>query len=194
MRVSSQVLTYRQISIGSGLMRAINILGAVLLLGLMAQIRVPLLFTPVPIVCTQIAIVILASHLNKKDGIIAILTYILAGAAGLPMFSGMVGGLTALTGPTGGYIAGYLLAFVYLSNYLQNRKRKNILNIFSHIFLAQFLIYIPGLIHLSLWMNATQIFTIHNLLVIGFFPFIVGDAIKAFLAVGYLSILDRTDN
>ncbi len=170
------------------LKRMVNIVGMVLVLSFLAQMRIPLIFTPVPIVCTQIGIAILAAHLNRKDGMLAIMTYIVAGGAGLPIFSGFNGGLSALTGPTGGYIAGYLLAFVYLSNYLQNRKEKTILNIFSHIFLAQLLIYIPGLIHLSLWMSATQTFSVQTMLIIGFLPFIVGDILKALISTGYLSL------
>ena len=47
--------------------------------------------------------------LGAKDGAIAIGLYILLGAMGAPVFSGFNGGMGALLGPTGGYIAGFLL-------------------------------------------------------------------------------------
>ena len=47
--------------------------------------------------------------LGAKDGAIAIALYILLGAMGAPVFSGFNGGMGALLGPTGGYIAGFLL-------------------------------------------------------------------------------------
>ena len=47
--------------------------------------------------------------LGGKRGTVTILLYILLGAAGAPVFSGFRGGISVLAGPTGGYIAGFLL-------------------------------------------------------------------------------------
>lgn len=47
--------------------------------------------------------------LGALDGAIAIAVYMLLGAAGLPVFSGFNGGVSALIGPTGGYITSFLL-------------------------------------------------------------------------------------
>ena len=44
-----------------------------------------------------------------KKGTLSILVYIALGAVGLPVFSGFQGGIGVLAGPTGGYIAGFLL-------------------------------------------------------------------------------------
>lgn len=48
--------------------------------------------------------------LGGKQGSAVCLVYLLLGAAGLPVFSGFRGGLGALLGATGGYIAGFLAA------------------------------------------------------------------------------------
>lgn len=47
--------------------------------------------------------------LGGRRGFLAVLLYVLMGAAGLPVFSGFTGGLGQLLGPTGGYILGFLL-------------------------------------------------------------------------------------
>ena len=47
--------------------------------------------------------------LGGKKGTLSIVVYILLGAVGLPVFSGFQGGPGALTSPTGGYIAGFVL-------------------------------------------------------------------------------------
>lgn len=46
--------------------------------------------------------------LGGKRGTVAILVYLLLGAAGLPVFSGFRGGIGALLGVTGGYLVGFL--------------------------------------------------------------------------------------
>lgn len=46
--------------------------------------------------------------LGGKWGTASILVYLLLGAAGVPVFSGFRGGLGALAGATGGYLAGFL--------------------------------------------------------------------------------------
>lgn len=48
--------------------------------------------------------------LGGKYGTVSILTYLLLGAVGLPVFSGFRGGLGALFGPSGGYLFGFLIA------------------------------------------------------------------------------------
>ena len=63
----------------------------------------------VPVTLSTMAVVLVSVLTGTKCGFAACLLYILIGAAGVPVFSGFRGGLSVLTGPTGGYIAGYLL-------------------------------------------------------------------------------------
>ena len=52
--------------------------------------------------------------LGGRNGFFAILVYILLGAVGLPVFAHFTGGLSAITGTTGGYIVGFLfIGLVY---------------------------------------------------------------------------------
>lgn len=52
--------------------------------------------------------------LGGRNGSFAILVYILLGAVGLPVFAHFTGGLSAITGTTGGYIVGFLfIGLVY---------------------------------------------------------------------------------
>lgn len=48
--------------------------------------------------------------LGGRLGTVTVLVYLLLGAVGLPVFSGMRGGISVLLGPTGGYLWGFLLA------------------------------------------------------------------------------------
>ncbi|MDR1815995.1 MAG: biotin transporter BioY [Clostridiales Family XIII bacterium] len=84
------------------------------LTGVLSQVQVPLPFTPVPINLALLSVLICGGVLGAKKGAIAMVVYILLGAVGVPMFSGFTGGIGILTGPTGGYIIGYLPAAVIM--------------------------------------------------------------------------------
>ncbi len=67
----------------------------------------------VPFTLQTFAVFFAVGVLGGKRGTLAVLVYILLGAAGIPVFAGFSGGIGVLAGQTGGYIAGFLFsAFV----------------------------------------------------------------------------------
>lgn len=72
-----------------------------------AWVVVPL--GPVPFTLQMFAITFAIVVLPPKDAIAAIAGYLLLGAIGVPVFSGMRGGIGVLLGPTGGFLWGYLI-------------------------------------------------------------------------------------
>ena len=70
----------------------------------------------VPIIGQTLAIGLVVTILGMKSGV---LLYILLGAVGMPVFSGMSGGLGLLVGPTGGYIVGFLPTEIIMGLYLK---------------------------------------------------------------------------
>lgn len=81
------------------------------LISICAWICVP---TAVPFTMQTFAVFIALLLLGGKRGTIAVCLYIGLGAVGLPVFSGMRGGLGQLLGPTGGYIIGFVgMALIY---------------------------------------------------------------------------------
>jgi len=70
--------------------------------------------TAVPFTLQTFAVFASLLILGGKNGFFAVLTYLLLGAVGVPVFAGFKGGLAALLGNTGGYLLGFLLlAAVY---------------------------------------------------------------------------------
>lgn len=86
-----------------------------------SQIAIP---TPwqVPISFSTFAVFLSGALLGWKWGTAAQLVYLGLGAVGVPVFSGLRGGLQVLAGPTGGYLAGYL-ASVLVIGLLTGRVR-----------------------------------------------------------------------
>lgn len=76
------------------------------LLAICAWLTVP---GPVPFTLQTFGVFAALGLLGGKRGTLAILTYLLLGAVGLPVFSGFQGGPGVLFGATGGYILGFLL-------------------------------------------------------------------------------------
>ena len=151
------------------------------LTGLLAQFRFYLPGTPVP-VTGQVFAVFLAGILLGKWGGISQCMYAGLGVAGVPWFAGLNGGLAYITGPTGGYIVGFILAAFFLGYFMDRYIRSR--GFFSMLALMLFatfvLIYIPGLIQLYFWMGAS--IGLWELLMVGMIPYIAADLIKAVIA------------
>ena len=72
-----------------------------------AWITIP--FGPIPFTLQMFAVTFAILVLTPKQAISAIAGYLVLGAIGVPVFSGMRGGIGVLLGPTGGFLWGYLI-------------------------------------------------------------------------------------
>jgi len=156
------------------------------LTGLVAQIRVLLPWSPVPVTGQTFAVLLAAVLLGRWWGGISMAIYGGLGAAGLPWFSGWSGGVGYLAGPTGGYIIGFILAALFLGHFTDKYIRsRSFLSMLGLMLFANFvLIYVPGLLQLGLWVNLVrgEPVTLATLLGMGAVPFIAGDVTKAVMA------------
>ncbi len=161
-------------------------LGMAVLTGLMAQIRIPLPFTPVPITGQTFAVLLAGILLGRNWGGISMAIYATLGAIGLPWFAGFGGGLAILFGPTGGYIFGFILAALFIG-YMSDRfiKSRNFIPMLLIMLFANFaLIHGTGLIQLSIWLNFVKGTSpsFYEILAMGTLPFIAGGLIKVIAA------------
>ena len=156
--------------------------------GLMAQIIIPLPWTPVPITAQTFAVLCSGLFLGKKYGCLSQIMYIVLGIVFIPWFGGMTGGLDIVLGSTGGYFIGFIIASYFIGHITENyAKARNFTRMFAVIGVANFaLIYIPGLIGLALWAYLTQgtILGVVDLLLMGLVPFIFGDLVKIAATAG----------
>lgn len=163
-------------------------LGMACLTGLLAQTRVPLPWTPVPITGQTFAALLAGILLGRWWGGLSQVIYTGLGAAGVPWFNGWTGGISHLAGPTGGYIIGFILAALFIGHFTDKYIRaRRFCGLLSLMLFANFvLIYLPGLIQLQLWLNLVkgQVTNFYQVLTMGLFPFITGDIIKIIFAAG----------
>lgn len=157
-------------------------LGVAGLTGLLAQVRLPLPWSPVPITGQTLAVLLAGVLLGRWWGGISMAIYVGLGAIGLSWFSGWSSGL----GATGGYIIGFILAALFLGYFTDRYIRsRSFFSMLGLMLLANFaLIYIPGLIWLGLWLNVVSGASVNFIILLGMgaIPFIAGDITKAVLA------------
>ncbi len=163
-------------------------LGMACLIGLLAQARIPLPWTPVPITGQTFAVLLAAVLLGRWWGGVSLVIYISLGIAGVPWFNGWTGGIARIAGPTGGYLIGFILAALFLGyfvdKYVKVRSFRSLLGLM--LFADFVLVFGPGLIQLHLWSNLAGQGTIgfYQLLTMGLLPFIAGDVVKVVAAAG----------
>nr|WP_294998319.1 biotin transporter BioY [uncultured Methanobrevibacter sp.] len=149
--------------------------------GIMAQIIIPLPWTPVPITAQTFAVLCSGLFLGKKYGCLSQILYIVLGVAFIPWFGGMTGGLDVLLGSTGGFLIGFIIASYFIGAITEKyAKARNFTRMALVIGIANFgLIYIPGLAGLALFLSSQGMtFTIMDVLMMGLIPFIIGDIVK----------------
>lgn len=100
----------------------------VAIMAVSAWVTVPI--GPVPITLQMFAIVFSILVLTPKQCIAAICCYVLLGAIGAPVFSGMRGGFGVLAGPTGGFIWGFVLGVIVAVGLLALFRSRGIDNVF----------------------------------------------------------------
>jgi biotin transport system substrate-specific component len=161
-------------------------LGFAVLMGLIAQLKFYLPFTPVPLTGQTFGALFAGIVLGTWWGGISMALYAGLGAAGVPWFQGWQGGWAYLAGPTGGYIVVFIFAALFLGYFTDKFVRsRSFFAMFGLMLFANFiLIYGPGLLQLNLWLTnikGTPV-AFGELLTLGAIPFIAGDVIKAVTA------------
>ena len=158
-------------------------LGGAALITLGAKIQIP--FWPVPMTLHTLAVFFLAATLGPRLGFAAMAAYLAAGALGMPVFSGSPErgiGLAYMAGPTGGYLAGYLLG-AGLTGWLA--QGRGLIGRFLAMLAGLAVVYALGLAWLALYVPA------QGLLAAGLTPFLLGDLVKLALASGLIAAIAR---
>ncbi len=87
-------------------LRIVRVAVTAALLAVCSWVSIPF---PVPITMQTFGVFLALTACGGVEGTLGLLVYIALGAVGVPVFAGFSGGVSALFGPTGGYIFGFLL-------------------------------------------------------------------------------------
>ena len=150
------------------------VLSGVIFLSIMSQLIIPLYFTPVPISLGSFGVILIALLYGRKLGTATVLSYVVAGSLGAPVFAGFKAG--SLFSPTGGYILGYIAAALILGFLSDKGIAKSYVKTFLSLLLASAAILVLGALVLILFVPSKNVF------MIGVLPFIPGDMLKVVAA------------
>ena len=116
-------------------------------LAISSKIRIP--FYPVPMTMQTLVVLIIGITFGWKLGLASISLYLFEGAIGLPVFSGTPEkgiGLIYFTGPTMGYLIGFLVTVYFAGKFSYNY---NFLETFFKLLFATSFIYLLGMLWLG---------------------------------------------
>jgi biotin transport system substrate-specific component len=158
---------------------AIIVICGSLLVGLSAQIRIYLPFSPVPITGQTFSVLMSGALLGSRRGGLAMLAYLIEGVMGLPVFAAGVG-LAALFGPTGGYLVGFVPAAYLVGKLAERGWDRRIATTVTAMIAGNMVLHSFGFAWLAVLTNARTAF------LTGVCPFILGDLLKVALAAAVL--------
>ena len=143
----------------------------------LAQVKVLLPFTPVPITGQTLAVLLIGVTLGSKRGVASLILYIALGALGLPIFAGGASGLAYLSGATLGYLVGFVVAAYLIGKLAERGLERSLLTSIIPFVAGILIIYLFGAGWLSILFGVEKAFQL------GVLPFLIGDAIKMILAM-----------
>ncbi|WP_113266053.1 biotin transporter BioY [Agrobacterium cavarae] len=150
--------------------QALMIVAGVALMTLAAKTQVP--FWPVPMTLHTLAVMGFAVAFGPRMACAIFIAYLATGAVGLPVFSGSPErgiGLAYMIGPTGGYLAGFLVASLLTGWLAQNGT---LLRRVFAMLAGLVVVYAFGMAWLLAFVPAAKVLSV------GVAPFILGDLVK----------------
>jgi biotin transport system substrate-specific component len=162
--------------------KVVLVLAATLVLAVSAKIQVP--FWPVPMTMQTFVVLMIGAAFGARLAAATVLTYLIEGALGLPVFA-TGAGLAYMTGPTAGYLAGFALAATLVGRFADRGHGRSVLTTLAAFLVGEAVIFALGTGWLALHIGAEKAFAA------GLVPFMPGEAAKVALACAVLPLMWR---
>ncbi|MGW1075483.1 biotin transporter BioY [Streptomyces sp. NPDC002537] len=155
------------------------ILGGAALTGVAAQIAVPVPGSPVPVSGQTFAVLLTGTALGARRGFLSLALYALAGLAGVPWFAE---GRSGAGFASFGYVLGMMLAATVVGALARRGADRSVPRTAGAMVLGSAIVYAVGVPYLALYAHLPAA----DAIAAGLTPFLIGDALKAALAMGVL--------
>lgn len=159
--------------------------------GLTAQVEIPL--WPVPLTLQTLGVLFTGAVLGSRRGALALVLYLAEGAAGLPIFAGGASGVAHLLGPTGGYLAGFVVAAGVVGWLAERGWDRRLVWTALAMLAGNVIIYALGVAWLAVYLGDLQTAVVNGALI-----FVPGDLIKIVVAAlalpGSWTLVQRRQN
>ncbi|HVD03824.1 MAG TPA: biotin transporter BioY [Candidatus Dormibacteraeota bacterium] len=158
------------------------VIGFAATVGIFAQLAIRLPFTPVPITGQTFAVLLGGMAVGTRRALAGMLLYVAAGLVGVPWFAQGAGGLAALATPSFGYIVGFVFAATGLGLLARMKFDRKPLLVLAAMVAGNLVIYCFG----ATWLAVDLHLNAATAISLGVTPFLLGDAVKAVVAMGLL--------
>ena len=155
------------------------VVGGAGLVGLTAQLAIPIPGTPVPVTGQTFAVLLVGAALGSRRGLLSMLLYVVLGLGGLPWFAG---GASGMVHATFGYLIGFVLAGALVGALAERGGDRSVLGTIGSMVVGNLVIYAAG----AAWLMAAVDLTTMQAWEQGVQPFLIGGVIKTALAAGLL--------
>jgi biotin transport system substrate-specific component len=145
----------------------------VLFVAALAQVKIALPFTPVPLTGQTFAVLLIGATLGSKRGAASMALYIVLGALGLPVFAGGESGMTYLSGATLGYLIGFVMAAYVIGLLAERGLERSVRTSIVPFLVGTVIIYVCGVAWLAVILGSFS-----KAITAGLLPFLIGDTIK----------------
>jgi biotin transport system substrate-specific component len=143
-----------------------------------AQVSIPLPFTPVPITGQTFAVVLAGASLGAVRGTASLSLYLAVGLLGAPVYADGAHGWDVVSGATGGYLVGFILAAGLTGWLAERRWDRRFSSALAAMLTGNVVIYLVGLPWLAVVLDTG----LEKTLELGLYPFVPGDMLKLYLA------------
>ena len=174
----------------SVLTNATLIAGGAIFLAALAQISIPVPGSPVPVTGQTLGVLLIGTTYGSGLGLATFAMYLLAGIAGAPVFAGASSGIEKITGATGGYLIGMMVATFLLGVLAKRQLDQRFLTALPTMLIGTITIFTFGLFWLHYFTGNDWNWTISA----GLVPFIFGEILKIVIAGTSLPVVWRFVN
>ena len=190
--METKILSFKRLSLERENLLARKILLSVTLsavTGLLAGIRIPLPFTPVPLTGQVLGVLLAGLFLEGSFAGLSQVFYLLFGLGGIPWFAGWssLSFLTFFANPSSGYIVGFIPAAFLVGKLEHCGSRMNLLRHVITLLAGVMVLYSFGAVHFAAVMHTG----FQKTLVLAVYPFIFFDFLKALLAASFINVFRK---